>query len=102
MDTAALKNQVLGLSRGGIWFAAGWTVGYGMFTGETAVAIAGAIIGIIGGGWTTLANSNTSIGQAVAQNPNVTRIDTTDPKLAKAMQEADPTLTVVVKKENQT
>jgi len=90
MDVGALKNQVLGLSRGGIWFAAGFTVGYGVLNGETAVTIAGALIAAIGSGWTGVANSNSSITQAFSAIPSTKQIVTSDPVLAEVAKKADP------------
>lgn len=90
MDIAALKNQTAGLVRGGIWFAAGWVVGKGILDGDTAVGIGGAVLTLLGGGWTALANSNSSIVQAAAQIPEVKAITIADPQLALAAKVADP------------
>lgn len=89
-DLAALKNQAFGISRGGIWFASGWVVGYGLLNGETAVTIAGALLTALGGGLTGLSNTNNSIVQAASQIPEMKRMDIADPKLAIAAKIADP------------
>lgn len=94
----AVQNQLLGIARGGIWFAAGVTVGTGWVHGDTAIQIAGAVIMLIGGSWSGLANSNFSIIQAASKIPEVTRLDTSDEKLAQAARSADPTTQVVVVK----
>lgn len=98
-DTAALKNQAMGYARGGIWFAAGVTVGRGWLNGETALTIAGAILALIGGGATGIANTNKSITSAFSQIPEVKEIGVSDPKLAEAAVKADPATVVKVLKE---
>lgn len=96
MDLAALKNQGAGLARGGIWFAAGWVVGKGILDGDTAIAIGGALLTLIGGGWTAVANSNGSIAEAFSAMPTTKKIETTDPAIALAAKKADPDTEVKV------
>lgn len=98
-DIGALRNQGTGLARGGIWFAAGYAVGYGILSGESAVTIAGSIIAACGLGWTATANSNSSITQAFSQIPSTKKIETSDPTLAEAAKKADPSTEVKVVKE---
>lgn len=98
-DTAALKNQSMALARGGIWFAAGVTVGRGWLNGETALTIAGAVLTLIGGGASAFANTNRSITQAFSQIPEVKEIKVSDPVLAEAAVKADPATIVKVVKE---
>lgn len=97
MDLAALKNQGAGLARGGVWFGAGWVVGKGMIDGDTAVTIAGAILTVIGGGLTGLANTNGSITAAFSAMASTKKIETSDKKLAAIARSADPETMVVVK-----
>lgn len=97
MDLSALKNQGAGLARGGLWFGGGWVVGRGYLDGDTAVGIIGAVITLVGGSWSALANTNNSIVQAASQVPEVTGMVIADPKLAEAAKKADPETHVVVK-----
>lgn len=90
MDYAALKNQAMGLGRGGVWFLAGAAVGYGLVNGETAIGIAGAVLTLIGGGLTGVANTNNSIVQAASQVPEVKAMSIADPGLVAAAKSADP------------
>lgn len=101
MDWAALKNQASGLGRGGIWFIAGAAVGYGLVNGETAIGIAGAVLTLIGGGLSGIANSNSSITSAFSQMPTTKEIVTSDPKLAEVAKVADPDTKVKIVKEPQ-
>jgi hypothetical protein len=87
MDIAALKNQGAGLARGGLWFAAGFTVGKGILDGDTAVTIAGAILTMAGGGLTTLAHTNSSIVKAFTQIPEVKSLTIADEKLGEVAKE---------------
>jgi len=96
MDTAALKNQAWGVARGGIWFAAGVTVGRGWLNGETALTIAGAVLTLIGAGATAVSNSNSSIVQAASQVPEVKSMSIADPVLAAAASRADPETRVIL------
>jgi hypothetical protein len=96
MDTAALKNQAWGVARGGIWFAAGVTVGRGWLNGETALTIAGAVLTVVAGGATGVANSNSSIVQAASQVPEVKAMAIADAKLAAAAAKADPETKVIL------
>lgn len=96
IDLAALKNQGWGFARGGIWFAAGVTVGTGYINGETALTIAGALITLLGGSLTGVANTNGSIAQAFSQIPEVKKVDVTDVKLAEAIKKGDPSTIVAV------
>lgn len=98
MDTAALKNQAFALGRGGVYFAAGVAVGRGWLQGDTALAIVGAVLTVIGGSWTAVANSNSSIVQAASQVPEVTGMVIADPKLAEAAKKADPSTEIKVVK----
>lgn len=98
-DTAALKNQAMGYARGGIWFAAGVTVGRGWLNGETALTIAGTVLALIGGGATGLANTNRSITSAFAQIPEVKEIKVSDPALVEVAVKADPSTKVQLVKE---
>jgi hypothetical protein len=97
MDLTALKNQGAGLARGGIWFAAGWVVGKGLLDGDTAIAIGGALLTVIGGGLTALANTNGSITAAFSAMETTKKIEISDPKLAEIAKKADPETVVVVK-----
>jgi hypothetical protein len=99
-DLSALKNQGMGLVRGGVWFAAGVTVGRGWLGGDSAVTIAGAILALLGGGLTGAANTNSSITQAFSQIPEVKGVAVTDPKLAEAAKKADPATEVKLVKES--
>lgn len=96
MDIAALKNQGAAFSRGGIWFAAGVTVGRGWLDGDSAIMIAGAVLALVGGSWTGIANTNSSITQAFSAMPSTRRIETSDPALAEAAKRADPETVVKV------
>lgn len=96
MDTAALKNQALALGRGGVYFLAGVAVGRGWLEGDTAITIAGAVLAAIGGSWTAVANTNTSIVQAASQIPATKAMEFTDPELAAAAKKADPATEVKV------
>jgi hypothetical protein len=99
IDLSALRNQSTGLARGGIWFGAGFVVGYGILNGETSIMIAGGLITLVGGGWTGLANTNNAITQAFSQIPSTKKIETSDPVLAEAAKKADPSTVVRVVKE---
>jgi hypothetical protein len=94
-----LKNQAMALARGGIYFAAGIVVGRGWLSGESALTIVGAVIGLVGAGWTGVANTNSSIAQAFSQIPTTKYVETSDPDLASAMKQADPSTEVKVVKE---
>lgn len=96
MDIAALKNQGAGLARGGLWFGAGWVVGKGIVDGDTAVGIVGGLLTLLGGGFSMLANSNSSIVQAASQVPEVKAMAIADAKLAEAAKKADPMTEVKV------
>lgn len=85
VDTAALKNQGAAFARGGIWFAAGVTVGRGWLDGDTAITIVGTLLALGGSVWTGIANTNSSIVAAATAMPEVD-----SKKLAAAI--ADPTL----------
>lgn len=95
-DTSALKNQAMAYGRGGIWFAAGVAVGHGWLNGDTAISIAGAVLAVVGGGLTGIANTNRSITSAFSQIPAVKEIKVSDPALAEVAVKADPDTSVKV------
>lgn len=94
MDTAALKNQGMAFARGGVWFAAGVAVGRGLLNGDTAMTIAGALITVLGGGLSSMANTNGSITSAFSAIPSTKGLTTSDPVLAAAARQSDPTTKV--------
>lgn len=86
---AALWNQLNGAGRGGIWFAAGFAVGYGILTGETAIGIAGGVITAVAAWRTSSANADTSITAAFSAMPTTKAIEVSDAKLAQVAKIAD-------------
>lgn len=96
MDKNAILNQAGAYARGGIYFAAGWTVGYGVMSGETALQIAGAFVTLLPLVWSGFANTNAAVVAAAAKVPEVVELHSTDPKLAEVAKQADPTTKVVV------